>query len=160
DCDRRVRQGGFVRLRAPAADQGARQVMRRVSVLPLALVLSIAAATLASAQAPKGIETFDAAWTIIRDSHFDPGMNSVGWQAVRKELSPRAASARSDGELRDVIREMLGRLGLSHFALIPSGGSSSDPVKDLSGSPGFDVRLVDSSMLVTSVDPNGGAFSA
>jgi len=111
------------------------------------------------AQVSRGLETFDAAWTIIRDSHFDPKMNGVDWQAVRSELSPRAARARTEGELRDVIREMLGRLGLSHFALIPSG---RDPVAgaDLSGDPGFDVRLVGSNVIVTQVDAIGGGSAA
>ncbi len=105
----------------------------------------------------KARETFDAAWTIVRDSHFDPGMNGVDWQAVRTELGPRAAQARNDGELRDVIREMLGRLGLSHFALIPSGADTPrGPVTDLRGDPGFDVRLVGSRMIVTQVDAPGG----
>ena len=64
-------------------------------------------------------------WTIIRDSHFDRTMNGVDWHAVKAELAPRAARAQSDGELRDVIRDMLGRLGQSHFALIPSGRDSA-----------------------------------
>jgi carboxyl-terminal processing protease len=109
----------------------------------------------------KGLETFDAAWKIIRDSHFDPGMNGVDWQAVRTELGPRAARARTETELRDVIKEMLGRLGLSHFALIPSSsGDPASPAVDLSGDPGFDVRLVGSELVVISVDPQGGAAAA
>ena len=114
-----------------------------------------------AAQASKASETFDAAWTIIRDSHFDPTMNGVDWPAVKAELGPRAARAQTDGELRDVIRDMLGRLGLSHFALIPSGRDSTGGAPaDLSGDPGFDVRLVGSELLVTQVDPNGGAAAA
>jgi carboxyl-terminal processing protease len=113
------------------------------------------------AGATKGSETFDAAWTIIRDSHFDPTMNGVDWPAVKAELGPRAARAQTDGELRDVIRDMLSRLGLSHFALIPSGrdNASSAPM-DLSGDPGFDVRLMGSELLVTQVDPHGGAAAS
>ena len=108
----------------------------------------------------KATETFDAAWKIIRDSHFDPGMNGLDWQAVRAELGPRAAQSRSEAELRDVIKEMLGRLRLSHFALIPSGGDVIGTQHDLSGDPGFDVRLIGSELLVTHVDPKGGAAAA
>jgi carboxyl-terminal processing protease len=108
----------------------------------------------------KGVETFDAAWKIIHDSHFDPGMNGVDWQAVRTELGPRAARARSESELRDVIKEMLGRLGLSHFALIPSTSDVASPPVDLGGDPGLDVRLVGSELVVTSVDAGGGAAAA
>jgi carboxyl-terminal processing protease len=135
--------------------------MRRLLASLVGLAILEAASALPSAQVSKGAETFDAAWTIIRDSHFDPGMNGLDWQAVRSELSPRAANARTDNELRDVIRDMLGRLGLSHFALIPSShDTASGPPADLRGDPGFDLRLVGSDLLVTSVDPQGGAAAA
>jgi len=124
-----------------------------------AIVGAVAAAP--AAQVSRGSETFDAAWTIIRDSHFDPTMNGVDWPAVKAELGPRAARAQTEGELRDVIREMLGRLGLSHFAIIPSGRDNvvAAPI-DLSGDPGFDVRLVGPELLVVRVDPDGGAAAA
>jgi carboxyl-terminal processing protease len=124
-----------------------------------AVAIVVAAAWLArpDAQTRTPTDTFDAAWKIIRDSHFDPSMSGLDWQAVRTELGPRAAGARSDAELRDVIREMLGRLGLSHFALIPSGADPGGVASDLSGDPGFDVRLIGQELVVTQVDPKGGA---
>jgi carboxyl-terminal processing protease len=133
----------------------------RVRTLLGALAIAGALVAVPAAQASKATETFDAAWTIIRDSHFDRSMNGLDWPAVKAELGPRAARAQSDGELRDVIRDMLGRLGLSHFAIIPSGrdSTSATPV-DLSGDAGLDVRLVGSELLVTEVDPRGGASAA
>lgn len=133
---------------------------RHIAALLPALVIA-GAMTSASAQVPQALATFEAAWTIIRDSHFDPGMNGVDWQAVRTELGPKAERARDETELRAVITDMLGRLGLSHFALIPSGrdGGAGAP-RDLSGDPGFDVRLVGSGVVVTSVEPRGGGASA
>jgi carboxyl-terminal processing protease len=132
-----------------------------VQALLAAIATAGAVAAASAGQVSMGSETFNAAWTIIRDSHFDPTMNGVDWPAVKAELAPRAARAQTEGELRDVIRDMLGRLGLSHFALIPSGRESAAgaPV-DLSGDPGFDVRLIGSELLVTQVDPNGGAAAA
>ncbi len=137
------------------------QTRSRVRTLLGAIAVAGALVAVPAAQASKATETFDAAWTIIRDSHFDRSMNGLDWPAVKAELGPRAARAQSDGELRDVIRDMLGRLGLSHFALIPSGrdSASATPV-DMSGDPGFDVRLVGSELLVTEVDPRGGARAA
>ena len=123
-----------------------------------AAVVVAASCAVATAQVPQGIDTFDAAWTRIRDTHFDKTMNGVDWNAVRAELLPRAAAATNMSDVRGVIREMLGRLGQSHFALIPSG---SDPSRgassDLSGDAGFDVRLVGTDLLVTSVDAGGAA---
>jgi carboxyl-terminal processing protease len=102
-------------------------------------------------QASNGTETFDAAWTIIRDTHFDRTMNGVDWNAVRTELRPRAEQAKSVGELRSVLRDMLKRLGQSHFAVIP-GAEGSPAHLDLSGDAGIDVRLVDGAVLVTAVE--------
>jgi len=123
---------------------------------PLAAAAATLASTLLSAQVPLGLETFDAAWTTVRDSHFDKTMNGVNWDGVRAELRPRAAAAKSEAELRAVVQDMLGRLGQSHFALIPSSVEAPHdaprPGPDVSADAGFDVRLVGGELLVTSVD--------
>ena len=135
---------------------------RRVLAAWIAAVALTGAA--APAQVSDGIQTFDAAWTIVRDSFYDPSMNGVDWNAVRTELRPQAAAAHTNGELRAVIRDMIGRLGQSHFALLAS--SSDSPVSgssgsaDVSGDPGFDVRLAGGDLLVTRVDPHGAAAQA
>jgi len=126
-----------------------------------AATLAVAAVALPGAQATQGVETFDAAWTIVRDSHFDPGMNGVDWNAVKTELRPKAVAAKNDDELRRVIREMLGRLGQSHFALIPAGADSSTGGKsDLTADPGFESRLIARSLVVTRLTPGGAAAGA
>ena len=127
----------------------------------LAGAFVLAAVTTAHAQAVRPVETFDRAWTLIRDTHFDPTMNGVDWSAVRAELRPRAAAAGSDGELRAIIRDMLGRLGQSHFALVPSTADSPEAVSgDLTARPGFEVRHAADGLLVTSVEEEGPAAAA
>lgn len=112
-----------------------------------------------SAQVPQAIETFDFVWRTVRDSHFDKALNGVNWDGVGNELRPRAAAARSVGEVRAVIRDMLGRLGQSHFVIIPgSPDNLTETPRDLSGSPGFDVRLIDRDLVVTEVEPSGSAM--
>jgi len=124
---------------------------RAISAIVLACTCGVAAA-----QVPQAVDTFDAAWKIVRDTHFDKTMNGLDWEAVRKELEPRAAAAKTPADLRAVIREMLGRLGLSHFALIPSTSESSDAAVsgDTSGDPGIEVRLLGRDMVVIDVDPD------
>jgi carboxyl-terminal processing protease len=132
-----------------------------LAALSLTLTMTAASASSPGAQAPQGVETFDAAWRVIRDSHFDKAMNGVDWDAVSRELRPKAETARTPGELRAVIRDMLGRLGQSHFALLPAtADSAEDTPKDLSGTPGFDVRLLGGDLIVTEVDANGAAATA
>jgi carboxyl-terminal processing protease len=130
-----------------------------------ALVVATTAAALwlghgrLAADVPKGLETFDAAWTIVRDTHFDKTFNGVDWEAAREEFRPRAAAATTTAELRSVIRAMLARLGQSHFAILPATADSSTEKTAASGlaTPGFDVRLVGRDVLVTRVEPEGGA---
>jgi carboxyl-terminal processing protease len=128
---------------------------------PVTVTLLLISAAALTAQLPQGLETFDAAWTTVRDKHFDEKLNGVDWEAVRRELRPRAEAATTTGELRAVIRDMLGRLGQSHFALIPATAEPAAGVAaDLSGDPGFDVRLVGRDLLVTGVEPTGPAAAA
>ncbi|HET7696981.1 MAG TPA: S41 family peptidase [Vicinamibacterales bacterium] len=130
--------------------------VRRVaaSSLIVALVLGWRAV---SAEVYKAAETFDAVWTIVRDSHFDPKFDRANWDRVGEELRPRARSARTAGELRAVLADMLGRLGLSHFAVIPSTPDSPGDRTNLSGHPGFDIRLIEKQIVVTDVDRDAAA---
>lgn len=125
--------------------------------LVLAVVLGLAA--LAAAQTDKAPETFDAVWTIVRDSHFDPTFDRARWDRVGEELRPKAVAAKTPGELRAVLADMLGRLGLSHFAVIPGSADAPGKSGDIGAQPGFDVRLIDRQLLVTSVEADSRAFA-
>lgn len=107
------------------------------------------------------LAAFDQAWQEIHDSHFDPTFNGVDWDALKLELRPRAEQAKTREELRAVIGEMLGRLGQSHFAVIPSDALPAVAgAHDESGGLGFDVRLRDGHLWVVSLEPNGAAAAA
>jgi carboxyl-terminal processing protease len=131
--------------------------MKGAGALVLAVVLGWAAVP---AETFKGAETFDAVWKIVRDTHFDPAFDVATWDRVATELRPKAVAASTPGELRGVLRDMLGRLGLSHFAVIPATPDNPADHVNLSGQPGFDVRLIDRQLIVSSVDPDGGAAAA
>lgn len=113
-----------------------------------------------STETYKAAETFDAVLKIVKDSHFDPAFDVAKWERLGADLRPRAIEAKTPGEFRAVVSDMLGRLGLSHFAVIPSTPDSpGDPVNQ-TGQPGFDVRLIDRQLVVSSVDAEGGAAAA
>ncbi|MBL0927674.1 MAG: hypothetical protein IBJ11_08480 [Phycisphaerales bacterium] len=128
----------------------------------------------------KSVESFDKVWTTIRDSHWDPSLGGLDWEGVRAELRPKAEAAATMGEVRGVMGEMIGRLGLSHFGIIPgdayeaaeakpeverastpeSGRGAGEP-----GSPGLELRLLPRAdgrpvAVVKSVEAGGGAASA
>jgi carboxyl-terminal processing protease len=103
------------------------------------------------------VTTFDTAWTRIRDMHYDPQMRGLDWNAVHAELWPRAARARTQAELRAVLSDMLGRLGESHFGLVPAEVADAIPgqagAADATAEAGLELRLVDGALLVTRVVP-------
>ncbi len=109
--------------------------------------------------------TFDSAWSIIRHTHWDTTFNGVDWPAVRQELRPRAQAARTRGELRVVLTDMVGRLRQSHFAVIPqeqaelASGTDATSAKH-GGWLGMAFRLLNGAMVVTAVDTGGPAWTA
>jgi carboxyl-terminal processing protease len=131
-------------------------IARRVAASALVLSLIVGWRTV-SAEVYKAAETFEAVWTIVRDSHFDPAFDRARWDRIGAELRPKAAGAKTPGELRAVLADMLGRLGLSHFAVIPSTPDSASDRANLSGQPGFDIRLIGKQIVVTDVDREAAA---
>ncbi len=135
--------------------------MRRIRAIAIAIAI-VCASGAVGAQVPQAAETFDAAWTIIKNTHFDKTMNGLNWDAVRDELRPRAVAAKTPAELRAVVRDMLGRLGLSHFALIPSSpegdGDSRSSSDAGGGDPGIEVRLIGRDLVVTRVSRDAAAL--
>lgn len=132
------------------------------SPVPAQTVPPVASAAPTVAVTP--LETFDAAWRVLRDNYVAETAARVDWEALRAELRPRAERAASEDDVRVVVREMLERVGQSHFAILPApvataiAGSTVRP-EDV-GTLGFDVRLLGQAMVVSRVDPQGPAAKA
>lgn len=101
------------------------------------------------------LESFDYVWNTINEKHFDPEFGGLDWAGVRDELRPRVERASSTPEARAVIDEMIMRLGLSHFNIIPvevyTAMDQPDNGSPLDGNVGIDVRVIDGRALVFSV---------
>jgi tricorn protease len=79
--------------------------------------------------AKEKMEVFNQAWTVMRDTFYDPNYHGVNWQAVRQEYAPRIAGARTGDEMRRLLNLMVGELNASHSgASGPFGGQQSAPV--------------------------------
>jgi carboxyl-terminal processing protease len=130
------------------------------AVLVAAAFVAAGAPAALRAQAPAAAQTFDAVWNIVRTNSFDPKFDAEQWDRARAELRPRALAAKTPGELRAVLGDLLGRIGLSHFAVIPGSPDAPGDRSDLTGEPGFDVRLIDRQLVVTTVEPEGPADAA
>ncbi len=120
--------------------------------------------SLSDAVKAKNVESFDVVWTTIRDKHFDPKLNGVDWDAVRAELRPEIEQAESMSGAREILSDMIERLGQSHFGIIPDSVydvMEEDPeTPSGDGITGIDVRVVDGQALVVAVEPGSGAALA
>lgn len=119
---------------------------------------------LLAAQAPPAdleLATFDKAWRLVYETHFDTTFNGVNWRALGDSLRPRALGAPRD-TVRALIRTMLSRLGQSHFSLITADAADEDPASSTrnSGTLGLDARLIEGRMTVVRVEPGGAADQA
>lgn len=120
----------------------------------------------------RAIESFDMVWTTIRDRHWDPKLGGIDWEAVRNELRPRVEAAKNLVEARLVLAEMIHRLKLSHFGIIPF--DAYDVMQDAGAGPdesvsrdgardgwsGIEPRVVGGEALVAWVDPSSPAAAA
>ena len=127
---------------------------------------------LTAEQKALNLESFQVVWETVRDRHYDADLNGLDWNAIREEYEPRVAQAEGMREARVAMREMLDRLGESHFGIIPvsaydsidgeddeddegveEGDEASESEKrDEHGYAGLDVRVLDGKAIVTAVE--------
>ena len=65
------------------------------------------------------LESFNKAWSILREHYFDATFNKLDWNKIRLEYEPRVRAAKTDAEFHSLLGGMIARLGRSHLAIIP-----------------------------------------
>jgi carboxyl-terminal processing protease len=113
----------------------------------------------------RDVASFDHVWTTIHDRHFDPTFGGLDWKAVRAELRPKVLAAKNSDEARAVLQELIGRLKLTHFAIMPArpetdADAASDKADDGHGSVGIEIRPLGADIVVTAVVAGGPAAKA
>jgi carboxyl-terminal processing protease len=132
--------------------------MRIVSVAVLALSLY---GQSPPAQHQLDLDSFEHVWTTIRDKHWEKKPGGLDWDAIHAEFRPRVERARNTEEVRALLREMLGRLHQTHFGIVPADVYQAvAEAAGGDGSPGIDLRVLDSQAVVTSVDSGSPAERA
>jgi carboxyl-terminal processing protease len=114
----------------------------------------------------KHLQSFDKVWETIHEHHWDPKLGGLDWNAVRAELRPKMDTARSVADVRKILNAMIGKLGQSHFTVIPAEVyaemqvNKEGKVTGGHGVPGFAVRVLDGEPLVTEIEVDCPAWKA
>jgi carboxyl-terminal processing protease len=108
------------------------------------------------------LDSFEFVWTTVRDQYWDPKLGGVNWQTAHEEFLPAMQKAETMSQARQVLEHMIGRLGQSHFAIIPGFvyqdlGAKRDGEEGGAGATGIDTRVIGDRILVTHVDDGSPA---
>jgi carboxyl-terminal processing protease len=110
------------------------------------------------------LASFELVWSTVRDHNPDPNLNGLDWQAVHDSLEPRVQHAKSADEVRSILREMVARLGVSHYAIIPgdlyAAVADAPAAPDSASATGIETVILDGKAVVKSVMPDSAAARA
>jgi C-terminal processing protease CtpA/Prc len=110
----------------------------RLSV-SLALLFAVSAsAELTPKERQTELSSFELVWSTVRDHNPDPQFHGLDWQSIHESYRKRVEAAKSDADVRAILREMVGRLGISHYAIVSDERYKSSPEP---GSEGAVVRF-------------------
>lgn len=110
------------------------------------------------------LASFELVWTTVRDHNPDAKLNGLDWQAIHDSFKPRIEEARSAEQVRAVLREMIGKLGVSHYAIIPGdvyaaiGDTPAPQAGD--STAGIETVILDGKAVIKSVEPDSPASRA
>ncbi|MFC2030095.1 S41 family peptidase [Chloroflexota bacterium] len=136
---------------------------KRVSAILLAVLLALITCCSCTAWGGKRLLnwiSFETAWRVVNDRHFDPTFGGVEWPELRAHYRRQVAFA-GDADYYRLVNEMLWELDVSHLAVVPLYyWPLAEPAALAEGSTGLDVRLLDGEVVITSVRPGSPADKA
>jgi carboxyl-terminal processing protease len=124
-------------------------------------VAAVSAAGLSAAYVTQSvrIDVADRAWRVIAGHFYDPKLNGVDWDAVRKATRARAAAATNDAEFYSALKDMAAALGDSH-TMVLTPRETVDRRRFVSIRIGLQLTMVDNRVVVAEVEPDSPAARA
>ncbi|MGF1449489.1 MAG: S41 family peptidase [Opitutales bacterium] len=77
----------------------------------------------------RNLEIFDRVWETVNETYFDAAFGGVDWAGLRASERPRAEAAESLRALSRILNDMLGQLGVTHFAVTGLGDDAFDAAR-------------------------------
>lgn len=104
-------------------------------------------------------DALDFVWTTVNERYYDPKLNGLDWQGVRRQYEPRILAAKNDDEYWELLDKMTGELKDSHTR-VHSPKLVQQQKNSESHSLGLGFAEIDNTIIVTSVHPQSDAFWA
>jgi carboxyl-terminal processing protease len=133
----------------------------RLSAAVVLCLFPVRATDLTPAQRQLNVDSFEYAWKTIDKRMWEP--MPVDWQKVHDELRPKVEAARTMEQARAVMHDMIGRLKMTHFGIVPGDvyeRLDASKGHGTGGDPGFDIRLVEGDATVVSVETGSPAYKS
>ncbi len=103
--------------------------------------------------------TLEKVWLTVLEKHYDPTLGCLDWPAIRVEYGDKIAEAKDEETAFAALREMLGRLGQSHLAIIPprreTTGEPRAAVRSGDGTIPIDVRVIEGEAVIVDAAKGG-----
>lgn len=90
--------------------------MKRWSPACLALLALLSAPLVVAGE--RDLKTFDAVWSTVKRTFYDPDLHGVDWNGARQIYRPLVGEADSADEVRSLLLEMLSHLDASHTTIM------------------------------------------
>jgi len=114
-------------------------------------------AQLTAEQKQLNLASFEAVWSAVHDKHWEEKPAGLDWQVIHQEYRPQVEAAASTEAARAVMRDMLGRLKQTHFAIFPAAVYQVlDPSGAGDGWPGFEAHVLNGRVIVTDAPSQTG----
>ncbi|MBC2607374.1 S41 family peptidase [Pelagicoccus albus] len=106
------------------------------------------------------IATFDAAWSKVGETYYDPDFRGLDWTEVGHRYRAEVENSQSMAEVRSLITKMLYELGDSHLALLTSVSDKGKALPWGGAWAGVDLCSAGEQLYFYRVEADGVAFAA
>ncbi len=108
------------------------------------------------------LDSFHSVWQTIADSHWDEKLIQAKWVPLKGPYLNRIEQAKSQDEVRKILRQMIAELKLSPYSIIDSSAYKSIKGSEESGdgTAGMEFRSTDDGVVVSQVRPQSPAAQA
>lgn len=100
-------------------------------------------------------QVFDDGWRALNAGFYDPDFHGQDFADLREKYRPRALSASTTQDFRDMFNEMLGQLNASHMGMY--GSNPEETQRERTGLLGIEVMTDPKGVKVTRVVPRSPA---